>query len=175
MEPQNTQSPLFCDHANEVPVSCPCDDDCYCKQHTCKPVPVPINDDPVEMYEEAIEQLRKWFSEIYSPAKVDRALHIDQIVVPDSPIRKLYVRAKIWTFTNVYGITASIHVENPPGYLACGAQSRKPRVGETWCRGNDLADGRFSEETWRRILCDIVRYEAEEVKSEVWKNSQITY
>ena len=29
----------FCDHANEVPVSCPCDDDCYCKQHTCKPQP----------------------------------------------------------------------------------------------------------------------------------------
>lgn len=31
------KSAIFCEHANEVPVSCPCDDDCYCKEHTCKP------------------------------------------------------------------------------------------------------------------------------------------
>ncbi len=31
-----TKSPIFCAHANEMPVSCPCDDDCYCKEHSCK-------------------------------------------------------------------------------------------------------------------------------------------
>jgi hypothetical protein len=29
-------SSIFCEHANEVPVVCPCDDDCYCKEHSCK-------------------------------------------------------------------------------------------------------------------------------------------
>lgn len=30
-------SPLYCEHANEVPVSCPCDSECYCRApgHTC--------------------------------------------------------------------------------------------------------------------------------------------
>lgn len=27
---------MFCLHANEVPAQCPCDEDCYCKKHTCK-------------------------------------------------------------------------------------------------------------------------------------------
>ena len=27
---------MFCEHANEVPVSCRCEPDCYCKEHTCK-------------------------------------------------------------------------------------------------------------------------------------------
>ncbi len=35
--PKMTKSPIYCNHANEVPVVCPCDDDCYCKEHTCKP------------------------------------------------------------------------------------------------------------------------------------------
>lgn len=26
----------LCEHANEVPQSCPCPDDCYCRSHTCK-------------------------------------------------------------------------------------------------------------------------------------------
>ncbi len=29
-------SPLTCEHANECPVSCPCEDGCYCKTRTCK-------------------------------------------------------------------------------------------------------------------------------------------
>ncbi len=28
-------SALACNHANEMPVKCPCDSDCYCKQHSC--------------------------------------------------------------------------------------------------------------------------------------------
>ena len=29
-------SPIYCEHANECPSRCPCDNDCYCKDHTCK-------------------------------------------------------------------------------------------------------------------------------------------
>lgn len=46
-----------------------------------------------------------------------------------------------------------------PGGLGCTASSRKPRAGEDWHRGSDLADGPLSEDTWRRILADIVSYE----------------
>lgn len=31
------RSSIFCEHANEAPVTCPCADNCYCKKHTCKP------------------------------------------------------------------------------------------------------------------------------------------
>lgn len=29
---------IYCNHANEMPASCPCDDDCYCKENSCKPI-----------------------------------------------------------------------------------------------------------------------------------------
>lgn len=37
---------MFCSHANECPVQCPCDLDCYCKQNTCKTtkIKLPEND-----------------------------------------------------------------------------------------------------------------------------------
>lgn len=27
---------MFCEHANEVPMECNCNFDCYCKKNTCK-------------------------------------------------------------------------------------------------------------------------------------------
>lgn len=29
-------SPLLCEHANEMPAACPCPSDCYCKAHSCR-------------------------------------------------------------------------------------------------------------------------------------------
>lgn len=29
-------SAVFCEHANEMPQRCPCDDNCYCKDHSCR-------------------------------------------------------------------------------------------------------------------------------------------
>ena len=31
-----SKSPIYCEHANEMPSPCPCKDDCYCKEHSCK-------------------------------------------------------------------------------------------------------------------------------------------
>lgn len=31
-----SESPVFCEHANEMPSRCPCDPDCYCKSHSCR-------------------------------------------------------------------------------------------------------------------------------------------
>lgn len=134
-------------------------------------------EEPNEKYEEAIAQMRQWLSKIYSASKVDRALHIELAYTPDSVEQELRLRAKIWTSNNVYTIVAHLShclscTEEEPlhTYLGCTVCGRKARTGETWNRGNDLADGKFSEETWQKILQDIVRYEAEEVKSERWKN-----
>ncbi len=43
-----SKSPIYCEHANEMPATCPCSDDCYCKEHSCKPrkikdIPVSAN------------------------------------------------------------------------------------------------------------------------------------
>ena len=167
-----TKNAIFCDHANEVPVCCPCGPDCYCKDNTCKPrektiVPPPPNSpEPDEIFEEAVAQMRTWLSEIYPASKVDRAM--------GSPSNKrFFISSKIWTYNNAYSIIAKGQNALNEWYLGASAHSRKSRTGETWQRGNNLADGRFCEETWRRIMTDIVRYEAEEVKSEKWKEPHI--
>lgn len=45
-------------------------------------------------------------------------------------------------------------------YLMPSMQSRKPRVGETWTRGNDLSDGSYSEYTWNMIMRKVVEVES---------------
>ncbi len=67
---------------------------------------------------------------------------------------------QIFTASHVYRIAAS------PTYLGCTVSSRMPRPGETWTRGNDLADGSFAIETWDRILRDIVGYELKAIEPE---------
>lgn len=67
-------------------------------------------------------------------------------------------RAIIYTETNEYTIRANAE-NSDRGYLGCSAMSRKPRAGENWNRGRDLADGSLSPETWHAILADIVSFE----------------
>ena len=52
-----------------------------------------------------------------------------------------------------------VGASNEPSYLGCTVQSRKPRAGEDWTRGNDLPDGKYSYKTWERIKNGILAYE----------------
>lgn len=36
IEQEDGKDSMLCDHANEVPAKCKCDEGCYCKTHTCK-------------------------------------------------------------------------------------------------------------------------------------------
>jgi len=64
----------------------------------------------------------------------------------------------IYTESHRYRINARDSNEDD-GYLGCTSSVRKPRAGENWTRGNDLADGKFTRATWERIKSDIVAYE----------------
>ena len=48
-------------------------------------------------------------------------------------------------------------------YLGCGVTARRARPGEDWNRGSDLPDGKFSWETYNRIMSGIVGYELKEI------------
>jgi hypothetical protein len=64
----------------------------------------------------------------------------------------------LYTRTHSYCIKAKVQT-NQPSYLGCVASVRKPLAGEIHTRGNDLADGYFTEATWLKIVTDIPRYE----------------
>lgn len=70
-------------------------------------------------------------------------------------------KLQILTSRYSYTITARPPTSRDPGYLGCGARRRQPRPDEDWLRGRDLADGPFSDETWGRIMTDIVALEIE--------------
>jgi len=114
-----------------------------------------------EVFEQLVYQLREWAKTVYNPSKIDRAIHIDK--------RKKWIHLVIFTDTNQYSIGVHAHDTVEKSYLGCTASCRKPRAGETWTRGNDLPDGDFTQETWDEIMTAIVRYEAQEVQAENWK------
>ena len=78
---------------------------------------------------------------------------------------KYYGDVAFYTRTHIYYITCRVSIPNlktfkdESSYLGCVVSARKPIAGETHYRGNDLADGEFSVETWNKIVLDIVRYE----------------
>ena len=63
------------------------------------------------------------------------------------------------TYVTLFSNGHSYHINATDSYLGCTASTRKPRPGEDWTRGSDLADGKFNTETWNRILRDIIAYE----------------
>ena len=48
-------------------------------------------------------------------------------------------------------------------YLGCTMENRSPYPGETHLRGNDLPDGKFNEETWKKILIAIISNELQSI------------
>ncbi len=80
-------------------------------------------------------------------------------VVKDKPDCERKLRIRIYTNTTCYGIVAIERSGKRKSYLGCQTSSRKPRAGEDWTRGNDLADGNLSKETWDKIKNDIIAYE----------------
>lgn len=114
-----------------------------------------------------IEDVKKWYDrDLGRYAAWDHSVEL-----VERNISKL--RLRLYTDNQCYTITANdpMKLVAPgggfaegdygfdKGYLGCIATCRKPRAGEDWNRGSDLADGPLTEETWHRILGDIVSYE----------------
>lgn len=103
-----------------------------------------------------IENLRSWMERDLSRfGKLQE--HTLECELSATKTERRYTVA-IYTDANRYAIHA-VERTSHAKYLGCIASSRKPRAGEDCHRGRDLADGPLSEETWRRILADIVSYE----------------
>jgi len=79
----------------------------------------------------------------------------------------------LYTRTHSYSIKARIQT-GQPSYLGCIASARKPLAGEAHTRGNDLADGYFTQDTWNRIVADILSYELVKVVKSVRRQDPIT-
>ena len=125
---------------------------------------------------ETLRDLRKWAGHIGKFSSVDDIEEVEGSIFCQTEDDADYgtIRFRIYTDNNVYTIHANCHQATGAGvvdgkvstkqvslptYLGCGASARKPRAGETWTRGSDLADGPLTFETWVKILGDIVSYE----------------
>lgn len=61
-------------------------------------------------------------------------------------------------------------VADHDGYMAGYASARCNRVGESYQRGNDLPDGRFSLETFNNIIMAAAAYDAVTVPNDIYNN-----
>lgn len=102
----------------------------------------------------------------FPQAVVTLLADIERYAPPDTHIGRVEADASgsggfaFYTATNEYRIKYRTPTPGiTDGYLGCDAVSRTPRAGEDWRRGNDLHDGPFTLDTWRRILANIVSYE----------------
>lgn len=115
----------------------------------------------------ALLLLQEQFSELGEWLKLlCRFNKVEDFVIADYKENRLNL--KIYTKDHSYSISARLpnseklgngEMISIDGYLGCISQTRKPRAGEHWNRGNDLADGSYSKETFEEIVHDILAYE----------------
>ena len=108
---------------------------------------------PFNVIKAECPNIYEWLKEISRYSKVE------DFILPDY---KNGIRVYFYTKENSYSIiirTPMTKDKKDNGYLGCTVLTRKPRAGEDWNRGNDLADGIFSEETFDKIKSDIIAYE----------------
>ena len=117
----------------------------------------------IENIFEECPELHDWIKSITRYGEFEKFVIVEQ----EEPGNSKSVRVKLWTDNNSYSISASLPVDGYDGYLGCIASARKPRVGEDWTRGNDLADGPYSIGTWRKIVNGIVAYELSKLEISV--------
>lgn len=103
------------------------------------------------------DQIVKWLK----LGKYARRYKVEDFTYIDK--EKGVVKIALYTDRNVYYITVHPHNDRP-AYLGCVSSSRKPRAGEDWTRGNDLADGIFDKSTWDNIVADILSCELVDIK-----------
>lgn len=108
---------------------------------------------------QTFEDLDREMQRLFRYVSADKALE-DRGVDGDSVNGVTARRFRLYTDHHAYSIRAQVPTTaDERGYLGCTVSRRKPRAGEDWTRGSDLADGPFSMQTWTRILSDIIGYE----------------
>lgn len=122
-----------------------------------------MKDKALKLLPREFSELARWIESICRRGKIGDFIIYDY-KIKDSPRLNL----KLFTKNYTYSISARLpdveklgkgEMLSVNGYLGCQVQTRKPRAGEDWNRGNDLADGNYSEETWREIVNDILEHE----------------
>ena len=131
-----------------------------------------MNEKPFNVIQAECPEFYEWLKEI---SRFDK---VENFIVPDYKDGRISV--KFYTKENRYCISVRLprkfnehiiqtdennHImreSNAPidnGYLGCTIQTRKPRAGEDWNRGNDLPDGKYCKKTWDKIKNAIIAYE----------------
>ena len=111
-----------------------------------------LSDNKIFFEERTIDDLLAWVN-------VGKfTTHLDVVKQTDDSIR-------FYIYTDNYSYQISAHMLPDTGrsYLGCITSARKTRAGETWHRGNDLADGSLTLDTWLKILSDTLSNESVEV------------
>lgn len=102
-----------------------------------------------------IKDLEQWMTRLTRYSKMDK------ILIKETEQTNQGIRYRMYTDKHCYSIVA--HERESGGYLGCTVLTRKPRAGEEHNRGNDLADGKLTQETWYKIMYDIIGYELVEI------------
>jgi len=109
MSTRETNNPILCEHANEVPVLCHCGPDCYCKTHTCRINPELLSD---------VEHLQWIFTRLVvkhgENPNYDYMLRFKKVIdgLVANPVIKLGVKIKLISNGNLIDTIYSATIPN---------------------------------------------------------------
>ena len=115
----------------------------------------------------SFQKLDKWLCTLVGPnygespdqkklvVKTESCKKVINKVVTEREVKR---KISFYTANYKYFISAIV-TEKGLGYLGATVSCRKSRKGETWLRGHDLPDGKFTARTWKSIVNSITQNE----------------
>ncbi len=122
---------------------------------------------PLNALPQAYNEVVSWLSEICRSNKIEDHVVCYHNLHDDSYNFHFYTKEHRYNIKarpysskqSMFRDGKTIGESNSAPYLGCTVQTRKPRAGEDWNRGNDLPDGIYSRATWDKIRNAIIAYE----------------
>jgi hypothetical protein len=111
-----------------------------------------------------MDDFDQWLKDLVYPSDVEDLIEVIYDGGQGDPDTGYEIKKKVAFYTDEHKyFIVAIEEENGDGYLGCQVSARKPRAGETWTRGNDLPDGKFTTQTLEQIKNKIIAYELQQL------------
>lgn len=107
-----------------------------------------------------IQDFDEWLEDLIYPREVDDFIEVLYDGGEGTEEGFQYTK-KIAFYTDRHKYYITAIEDEQSGYLMCTVETRKPRAGEDWHRGNDLSDGPLTREVLEQIKNSIIAYELE--------------
>lgn len=114
----------------------------------------------VDKAKELFPDIIEWLEEVFHGMLLDNFV---KFLIKKNNDGQISMITLFWTEDHIYKIVCYHRIDRPNGYMGCYLDNRMARPGEAHIRGNDLPDGEYNKDTFKRIMNACIACEVKKI------------